>query len=158
MVKKVKHNISLALLFILCILLSGCRLTQNNNFINQENSPQYAYLAPTPPMGWNSWNFFAKDIAMPVTKRGDLVSVFTTGAYGFTMSSNYNARGRAEQAFAFVVGLHIVDPEAQVETHRPIPDPPVTRRTELGAEVVGVVTGQFRQTLINIRGAGLQFR
>ncbi len=42
-------------------------------------------------------DFFAKDIAMPVTKRGDLVSVFTTGAYGFTMSSNYNARGRAAE-------------------------------------------------------------
>jgi diaminopimelate decarboxylase len=39
-------------------------------------------------------DFFAKDRAMPVTKRGDLVSVFTAGAYGFTMSSNYNARGR----------------------------------------------------------------
>ena len=39
-------------------------------------------------------DFFAKDRAMPVTKRGDLVSVFTAGAYGFSMSSNYNARGR----------------------------------------------------------------
>jgi diaminopimelate decarboxylase len=42
-------------------------------------------------------DFFAKDIHMPVTKRGDLVSVFTTGAYGFSMSSNYNARGRAAE-------------------------------------------------------------
>jgi diaminopimelate decarboxylase len=42
-------------------------------------------------------DFFAKDIALPVTKRGDLVSVFTTGAYGFSMSSNYNARGRAAE-------------------------------------------------------------
>ena len=24
--------------------------------------PEYAYLALTPPMGWNSWNYFAKDI------------------------------------------------------------------------------------------------
>ena len=42
-------------------------------------------------------DFFAKDRAFPVVKRGDLVSVFTTGAYGFSMSSNYNARGRAAE-------------------------------------------------------------
>ena len=40
-------------------------------------------------------DFFAKDRAIPPTERGDLLCVFTAGAYGFTMSSNYNARGRA---------------------------------------------------------------
>ena len=39
-------------------------------------------------------DFFAKDRALPPVKRGDLLSVFTTGAYGFSMSSNYNARPR----------------------------------------------------------------
>ena len=42
-------------------------------------------------------DFFAKDRVLPPTKRGDLLSVFTAGAYGFTMSSNYNARGRAAE-------------------------------------------------------------
>ncbi len=42
-------------------------------------------------------DFFAKDRALPPAKRGDLVSVFTAGAYGFSMSSNYNARGRAAE-------------------------------------------------------------
>ena len=42
-------------------------------------------------------DFFAKDRALPPTKRGDLLSVFTAGAYSFTMSSNYNARGRAAE-------------------------------------------------------------
>ena len=37
-------------------------------------------------------DFFAKDRALPPVKRGDLLSIFTAGAYGFTMSSNYNAR------------------------------------------------------------------
>jgi diaminopimelate decarboxylase len=37
-------------------------------------------------------DFFAKARALPPVKRGDLLSVFTAGAYGFTMSSNYNAR------------------------------------------------------------------
>jgi len=44
-----------------------------------------------------STDFFAKDRAIPPTKRGDLLSIFTTGAYGFTMASNYNARGRAAE-------------------------------------------------------------
>ena len=39
-----------------------------------------------------SADFFAKDRALPPVKRGDLLSVFTAGAYGFSMASNYNAR------------------------------------------------------------------
>ena len=42
-------------------------------------------------------DFFAKDRALPPVKRGDLISIFTAGAYGFSMSSNYNARGRAAE-------------------------------------------------------------
>ncbi|MCX5632125.1 MAG: diaminopimelate decarboxylase [Phycisphaerae bacterium] len=37
-------------------------------------------------------DFFAKDRAIPPVNRGDLLAVFTAGAYGFTMASNYNAR------------------------------------------------------------------
>lgn len=44
-----------------------------------------------------SADFFAKERALPPVKRGDLLSVFTAGAYGFSMSSNYNARGRAAE-------------------------------------------------------------
>jgi len=40
---------------------------------------------------------FAKDRALPPVKRGDLISIFTAGAYGFSMSSNYNARARAAE-------------------------------------------------------------
>jgi len=39
-------------------------------------------------------DFLAKDRPLPPVRRGDLLSVFTAGAYGFVMSSNYNARGR----------------------------------------------------------------
>jgi diaminopimelate decarboxylase len=41
-----------------------------------------------------SADFFAKDRVLPPVKRGDLLSIFTAGAYGFSMSSNYNARSR----------------------------------------------------------------
>ena len=44
-----------------------------------------------------SGDFLAKDRPMPVTRRGDLLAVFTAGAYGFAMSSNYNNRLRAAE-------------------------------------------------------------
>jgi diaminopimelate decarboxylase len=44
-----------------------------------------------------SADFFAKDRALPPVKRGDLLSIFTAGAYGFSMASNYNTRGRAAE-------------------------------------------------------------
>ncbi len=37
-------------------------------------------------------DFFAKDRDLPPVKRGDLITIFTTGAYGASMSSNYNSR------------------------------------------------------------------
>jgi diaminopimelate decarboxylase len=37
-------------------------------------------------------DYFAKERNMPPVQRGDLLSIFTAGAYGFTMASNYNAR------------------------------------------------------------------
>ena len=44
-----------------------------------------------------SGDYLAKDRYLPVLKRGDLVSIFSAGAYGFAMSSNYNARPRAAE-------------------------------------------------------------
>ena len=42
-------------------------------------------------------DFFAKDRAIPPVVRGDLLCIFTAGAYGFTMASNYNARPMAAE-------------------------------------------------------------
>jgi len=44
-----------------------------------------------------SGDFFAQDRPLPLLKRGDLLAIFTTGAYGFTMSCNYNARPLAPE-------------------------------------------------------------
>jgi diaminopimelate decarboxylase len=44
-----------------------------------------------------SGDFLAQDRPMPRTTRGDLLAVFTAGAYGFAMSSNYNNRPRAAE-------------------------------------------------------------
>lgn len=44
-----------------------------------------------------SSDFLAKDRWLPPLQRGDLICVFTAGAYGFTMSSQYNSRPRAAE-------------------------------------------------------------
>jgi len=41
-----------------------------------------------------SGDFLAKDRMMPAFEPGELVAVMSAGAYGFTMSSNYNSRPR----------------------------------------------------------------
>ncbi|MBV8781723.1 MAG: diaminopimelate decarboxylase [Phycisphaerae bacterium] len=44
-----------------------------------------------------SGDYLAKSRPLPKTQRGDLLAVFTAGAYGFAMSSNYNNRPRAPE-------------------------------------------------------------
>ena len=41
-----------------------------------------------------SGDFFAKNIELPETEHNDLIAIYSAGAYGFTMASNYNTRGR----------------------------------------------------------------
>ncbi|HZL35487.1 MAG TPA: diaminopimelate decarboxylase [Tepidisphaeraceae bacterium] len=44
-----------------------------------------------------SGDYLAQDRPLPRTNRGDLLAVFTAGAYGFAMSSNYNNRPRVPE-------------------------------------------------------------
>ncbi|MBI5815172.1 MAG: diaminopimelate decarboxylase [Nitrospinae bacterium] len=44
-----------------------------------------------------SGDFLAKDRVLPLFKQGELVAVMSAGAYGFTMSSNYNSRRRVAE-------------------------------------------------------------
>ncbi|MBI4804658.1 MAG: diaminopimelate decarboxylase [Desulfovibrio sp.] len=44
-----------------------------------------------------SGDFLAKDRDIPAVEPGELLAVFSAGAYGFTMSSNYNSRPRAAE-------------------------------------------------------------
>jgi len=47
-----------------------------------------------------SGDFLARERPLPEVQPGDLLAVFGAGAYGFSMSSNYNARPRAAEALA----------------------------------------------------------
>jgi diaminopimelate decarboxylase len=44
-----------------------------------------------------SGDFLAKDRPLPPLDRGDLLAVFSAGAYGMVMASNYNTRPRAAE-------------------------------------------------------------
>ncbi|MBN2179409.1 MAG: diaminopimelate decarboxylase [Deltaproteobacteria bacterium] len=44
-----------------------------------------------------SGDYLAKDRVIPELKRGDLVAVMSSGAYSFSMSSNYNSRPRVPE-------------------------------------------------------------
>jgi len=53
-------------------------------------------------------DFLAKDRPIPHVERGDLMAVFTAGAYGFTMSSNYNARRRAAEVLVDADAFRVI--------------------------------------------------
>jgi len=44
-----------------------------------------------------SGDFLAKGRHLPPVSRGDCLAVFSAGAYGFVMSSQYNSRPRAPE-------------------------------------------------------------
>lgn len=44
-----------------------------------------------------SGDFLAKDRLLPVLREGDYIAAMTAGAYGFSMSSNYNSRCKAQE-------------------------------------------------------------
>jgi diaminopimelate decarboxylase len=44
-----------------------------------------------------SGDFFAKNLELPMTEHDDLMVIYSAGAYGFTMSSNYNTRNKVAE-------------------------------------------------------------
>ena len=47
-----------------------------------------------------SGDYLARERSMPAFERGEFMAVMSAGAYGFTMSSNYNSRPRAAEVLA----------------------------------------------------------
>jgi diaminopimelate decarboxylase len=55
-----------------------------------------------------SGDFLAKDRLLPPLDRGDLLAVFSAGAYGMVMASNYNTRPRAAEILVSGHEAHVV--------------------------------------------------
>jgi len=57
-----------------------------------------------------SSDVFAKRVMLPETGRGDIIAIYSTGAYGQVMSSAYNMRNPAETVYSDeVVVLAAID-------------------------------------------------
>ncbi|MDP3790814.1 MAG: diaminopimelate decarboxylase [Candidatus Omnitrophota bacterium] len=55
-----------------------------------------------------SGDFLGKDRFLPQMHKGDLLAVMGAGAYGFTMSSNYNSRPRAAEVMVIEGKIYVV--------------------------------------------------
>lgn len=55
-----------------------------------------------------SGDFLARDRELPELSRGDLIAVMSAGAYGFTMSSNYNSRTRPPEVLVDGAKYYVV--------------------------------------------------
>jgi diaminopimelate decarboxylase len=53
-------------------------------------------------------DFLARDRELPRVIPGDLLAVADAGAYGFSMSSNYNLRTRAAEALVDEAGARLI--------------------------------------------------
>ncbi len=53
-------------------------------------------------------DFLARDQEVPVCKQGDLLAVMSAGAYGFSMSSNYNSRPRVAEIMVSGDQYHVI--------------------------------------------------
>ena len=53
-------------------------------------------------------DFLAKDRELPPVEEGDLLAVMSAGAYGFTMSSNYNTRPMAAEVMVTGPSAHLI--------------------------------------------------
>jgi diaminopimelate decarboxylase len=69
-----------------------------------------AATAPVDVVGpiCESGDFLAKDREMPEVKQGELLAVMGAGAYGFSMSSNYNSRPRVAEVLVKGGEFHVV--------------------------------------------------
>ncbi|MBU0731127.1 MAG: diaminopimelate decarboxylase [Proteobacteria bacterium] len=55
-----------------------------------------------------SGDFLARGVEIPIFERDDLIAVMSAGAYGFTMSSNYNSRPRVPEILVHGDTFHTI--------------------------------------------------
>ena len=61
-------------------------------------------------------DFLARDRTLPVFEQDDLLAIMTSGAYGFTMSSNYNSRPRAAEVLVKDDQFYVIRQRENYET------------------------------------------
>ena len=61
-------------------------------------------------------DFLARDRELPAFEQGDLMAVMSSGAYGFTMSSNYNSRPRVAEIMVKEDEFYVIRARENYET------------------------------------------
>ncbi len=62
-----------------------------------------------------SGDFFARERAMPFVKRGEYIAILTAGAYGFSVSSHYNARPSAAEVLVNGDKVRVIREREKIE-------------------------------------------
>jgi len=62
-----------------------------------------------------SGDFFARERIMPFVKRGDYIAILTAGAYGFSVSSHYNARPSAAEVLVNGDKVRVIREREKIE-------------------------------------------
>jgi diaminopimelate decarboxylase len=62
-----------------------------------------------------SGDFLGRDRRLPELRRGDLLAIMTAGAYGFVLSSNYNARPRPAEVLVEGAQSQVIRPAGDLE-------------------------------------------
>ena len=62
-----------------------------------------------------SGDFFAKERYIPKVKEGDYLAIMSAGAYGFSMSSNYNSRRKAQEVLVAKDKAYVIRKRDQYE-------------------------------------------
>jgi diaminopimelate decarboxylase len=80
--------------------------------IQQDEKPpkRYDIVGPICETG----DFLGKDRELSVNE-GDVLAIHSVGAYGMTMSSNYNSRGRASEILIDDSNAHVIRRRESVE-------------------------------------------
>lgn len=76
--------------------LYGARHKIENLSRQEGNNTVYEVAGPV----CESSDVFAKNVVLPQTGRGDILAIYSTGAYGQVMSSTYNMRNPAETVYS----------------------------------------------------------
>lgn len=76
-----------------------------------DTTPLYDIVGPICETG----DWLAKDRTLQL-EQGDLLAVMSTGAYGFTMSSQYNTRPRAAEVMVDGKSVHLVRPRESLQS------------------------------------------
>ena len=75
-------------------------LYQSNHKIVNLTSQSHEYFYDVAGPICETSDYFAHNIKLPETHRGDLIAIFSTGAYGEVMASQYNLRSLAAKYFS----------------------------------------------------------